>query len=761
MNTRLGNSILAVIFLAMTIPPLVASAQRLGSIEGFVFDARTRAPLGEANVWINDDRRGEVADFGGFFKLERLEPGEYRLVFSHIGYEPHEVSVVLAQGETKHVEVFLTEKPIVLVEEIVVTGSPIGGYPQSGLLLSNSATHPPKDLGEFLRQVPNISSVRRGGYGLDPVLRGFRSDQLNVQIDGGARVEGACPNRMDPPASHVTAGDLEKIEVLKGPFALRFGPTFGGVINLVMATSAQYETWTIGGTLTSGYESRLNGWQNRLTINGGSSLYDFRLSGGMMKYGDYTDGRGETVPSSFTKRDITLKFGVNPLVQHRLQLSLRHVAARDVQFPSLPMDERKDDTRILIADYAARNLSSVLSSVTLKAYRSDVEHVMDNRFRPTAANVTAETRVSTAVSGARAEVGMIVGSSVLFVGTDVMRTEKSGLRARTFLTGPRAGTATVDNIWQDARITNAGVFLEFRSGLAGFQFIGSGRLDVNSASSDKPDARFRDLYGSLTVRQINLSFSFGLTRTLSRNAELSVHAGRGVRSAGIAERYINFLPIGLDRFDYVGNPLLKPEANTTVDVGLRGRTMIGTVSGSLFYSHVTNYISSEITLLPAKNPDVLGVKRFSNLASATLMGFELVSASNLTQHLEVRLKASYTRARDNVVDEPLPEVPPFEMNTLVAATIWEGKMIPEFSVRVAAGQRDISPSFGETPTPGFVVVNAALRLKPHRLIDAAIGVNNAFNKAYYEHLNRRLRTSGAPIYEPGRSFYANIEISTP
>ncbi|MBM4169800.1 MAG: TonB-dependent receptor [Ignavibacteria bacterium] len=749
----------SVLFVAMTMTAMVASAQRLGAIEGFVFDARTGAPLGETNVWVKDRGKGEVSNFRGHFRLDRLAAGEYPLVFSFIGYERHDTSIVLAEGEMKYLEVSLKERPIILVEEIVVTAGRVVGYRQSDILIKETAAHPQKDLGEFLRSVPNVSAIRRGGYGLDPVLRGFRSDQLNVQIDGEARVEGACPSRMDPPASHVTAGDLEKIEVLKGPFALRFGPSFGGVINLVMAAPEQYETWSVGGNLTSGYDSTFNGWQNRLTINGGSRLYDFRLSGGIKKYGDYTDGHGETVPSNFTKRDFTLKFGVNPLVQHRLQLSLRHVAARDIQFPSLPMDERKDDTRILIADYAAKNLSSVLASLTLKAYRSDVDHTMDNRFRPTAATVTAETHVSTAVSGARAEVGMIVGSSVLFVGTDFMRTEKSGLRTRTFLTGPRAGATAFDNVWQDARITNAGVFLEYRSAIAGFQFIGSWRLDVNSASPDKPDAGFRDLYGSLKLKQINPSFSFGLTRTLSRNVELAAHAGRGVRSAGIAERYINFFPIGLDRLDYVGNPFLKPEVNTTIDVGLRGRTMIGTVSGSLFYSHVTDYISSEITPLPAKNPDVFGVKRFCNIESATLAGFELTSVTEVADYLHLQLKASYTRARNNRAREPLPEIPPLDMTAVLAATMMGGKVLPEVSVRAAAAQRDISPSFGETPTPGFVVVNGALRLKPHRVINATIGVNNVFNKAYYEHLNRRLRTTGTPINEPGRSFFANIEIS--
>jgi outer membrane receptor protein involved in Fe transport len=33
-----------------------------------------------------------------------------------------------------------------------------------------------------------------------------------------------------------------------------------------------------------------------------------------------------------------------------------------------------------------------------------------------------------------------------------------------------------------------------------------------------------------------------------------------------------------------------------------------------------------------------------------------------------------------------------------------------------------------------------------------------FDRAYYEHLNRRVRTTGVPIYEPGRNFFVNIKM---
>jgi iron complex outermembrane receptor protein len=54
--------------------------------------------------------------------------------------------------------------------------------------------------------------------GIDPVVRGFKYSQLNVQLNGGLRIEGGCPNRMDPATAHVDMNDLENITILKGPF---------------------------------------------------------------------------------------------------------------------------------------------------------------------------------------------------------------------------------------------------------------------------------------------------------------------------------------------------------------------------------------------------------------------------------------------------------------------------------------------------------------------------------------------------------------
>lgn len=55
------------------------------------------------------------------------------------------------------------------------------------------------DAGDFLSQSAFIGGIRKSGsYGFDPVLRGFKYDQINIVMDNGLSATAACPNRMDP-----------------------------------------------------------------------------------------------------------------------------------------------------------------------------------------------------------------------------------------------------------------------------------------------------------------------------------------------------------------------------------------------------------------------------------------------------------------------------------------------------------------------------------------------------------------------------------
>ncbi|MFN3135208.1 MAG: TonB-dependent receptor [Candidatus Kryptonium sp.] len=734
-------------------------AQEKGTIRGFVYDSKAKYPLINANVWIEGTNRGDVTDFKGFFEIKNLEPGNYTVSVSYVGYKRAKEMVSLGSGEVKTLEVYLEELPYILVEEIVVLGKPAEAYNQAEIGGREVAKSLPRDLGEFVKNFSNTSAVKKGGYALDPVVRGLKFDQLNVQIDNGIKIEPACPNRMDPPTSHVQAEDLEKIEILKGPYALRYGPNFGGVLNFVLAKPKRFDKFSIGGRLETGYESNWNGKVAQLSLSGGQRLFDFILSGGVKDYQSYKDGSGAEVKAGFKVRNWSGKFGFNPADNHRLQVSVRQVYARDVFFPALPMDGRKDDSRIVSIDYASKNLSDLINSVNLKAYYSKVYHLMDNEFKPTRMMVEAVTDVNTLTRGARAEVGLIMGKSVIYFGFDYSKVEKDGFRTRKMLTGPMAGKTFTDTVWQNSYVSNLGVFSEFRTGVYDFNLTFSARYDVNYADVRTPAPSFASLFNLLSSKHHNFSVSAGVDKTLGSNVRLSVLLSSSKRSPNISERYINFLPIGLDNYDYIGNPSIKPETNNSLDLILNSKMLGGIVKGNVFYYYVKNFISAEVRPdLKPKNMGVIGVKQFINIESARFWGFEFGYVSTFGRDFGFSFDIYRTKAWNASTGEPLPEIPPLEAKTSIRYSLFGGKMLPELTMRAVARKSDVSTSYGETQTPGFVLINFAMSINYFRFADISLGVNNLLNKTYYEHLTRKIRTTGAPIYEPGRSFFVNIAI---
>ena len=123
------------------------------------------------------------------------------------------------------------------------------------------------DLGEMLSQtLPEITHVRASAVGNDIILRGFKKDNINVTIDD-AKVCGACPNRMDPPAMHVSSSQIASVEVQEGPFDVTQAGSLGGAINVVTkdpqkgvhgevsATLGSFDYRKIGATLEAGNDA--------------------------------------------------------------------------------------------------------------------------------------------------------------------------------------------------------------------------------------------------------------------------------------------------------------------------------------------------------------------------------------------------------------------------------------------------------------------------------------------------------------------------
>jgi len=640
-----------------------------------------------------------------------------------------------------------------------------------------------RDVGEYLRNIPNISGIRKGGANLDPVVRGYKFSQLNVLLNNGVRIENGCPNRMDPVTARIESEDIGEIEVIKGPFLLKYGPSFGGVINLKSEVPKSYDQFEIHGNAQVGFESNWNGVKYHGSLYGGERKFYFMLSGGYRDYENYNSGFLEgtetEVKSSFTKYNYLAKLGYSYKPNHRFLLSFDGIHGRDVLYPSLPMDEKSDDTYLYGLDYIGENLSPALKKIEAKIYHSDVHHVMDNSFRPSSETMLMIADVNALNTGGRFVNTFQFAKHRILAGIDYEHIKKDGARTGTM---EMMGTIStkVSNLWLDAMIRNTGIFTEYQTYFSSYELNASLRGDFNDATSGDTleiSHEGTDYFKDVDSRFFNLSLSVGITKKISPDMDISLAFGRGTRSPNMLERYIKLLPVGYDRYDYLGNPQLQPESNNEIDLTFQSSFRnFGNINLNFFYSYVQDYIYATLlapSVIKPQSPGVLGVKQFVNVDHIHSTGFEFGYNSPQQYKLGGSLVAAFTYgvipevtkyviSDGEVVDavqitnDALPEIPPFEATMTIFYKFLNSKLIPNFKLRLVAPQRHLSQAFYEEETPGFALLNFSVRWNFAKFMELNTGVSNIFDRAYYEHLNRRIIGSKENLYEPGRVFFISL-----
>ena len=776
---------LVLLFIMFVLAPFTLQAQ-MAALSGRMILADKQAEAAGVQITLTPGNQKTITNEKGFFRFDQLPAGQYQLTAILEGYQKLVRTITLRADEMLVIDLELQPEPVFL-EGVEITASPFDYHPYLTDVVSRQEIErmPARDVGDILRSQPNVSGIRKGGSNLDPVVRGFKFSQLNVQTNTGQKIEGGCPNRMDPAASHIDINDVTRIEILKGPYALRYGPNFGAVLNLITEKAQPYETWQLHARAIKGWESNPNGTKEHVTLQGGNKKIFFALSGNRHDFGNYTAGNGEVVPSSFFKYSFAGEAGFVPAKHHEVRLAYRNSQGRDIWFPSLPMDERNDNTQLYSATYRYNNSESRVQSIDARLYRSAVHHEMDNKWRPFSDTVVAVSTVDALNQGGRIDLGIGMKNGKLHTGVDYENINKDGERIKTLIQQPNMPVKT-EALWKNGTISNLGFFGEYqRQQSASLDLVLSARLDINHAGSDAMVLRNMmggEIYrnGNTSSDFVNVSLSGGISYKITKKLTLDVALGRGVRNPDMVERFIILLPVGYDNYDYLGNPQLAPENNHQAEATfLWTHKRSGSIRISGFYSYITSYITG-VRLPPAQvmpqTAGVVGVKQFQNIDLAHMYGFEFLWTSPQQFPVNINLSAAYTAGlnpeatryivengqvvgTEIVKNDPLPEIPPFETNLRLDYPLLNNRLTPELHLRWAAAQNRISQACDEQKTPSFFITNFSVSYQLSELLSASAGVSNLFDTACYEHLNRRIIGSQAALYEPGRNFYLNIVLT--
>lgn len=202
-----------------------------GEISGFVADKSTseKIPFASISVFDNDFDEmvtGGASDDKGRFKIEKLDFGQYQLVFSFIGYKPDTVKNVAVSAETPKINLGKTELTLAVVE---LEGIEVQGMANTSTKKIDRQTYRASDF-----------ATASGGTAVD-VLNKLPS--ISVDPDGTVSVRGTSdfmvylngkPTQMEASVllGQISANSIQNIDVITVPTARYDAQGKGGIINI-------------------------------------------------------------------------------------------------------------------------------------------------------------------------------------------------------------------------------------------------------------------------------------------------------------------------------------------------------------------------------------------------------------------------------------------------------------------------------------------------------------------------------------------------
>ena len=216
---------------------LPAIAATTGTIAGNVLDSRTKKPIANAVVTIEETRFMAVTDSNGFYAIIGVPPGTYSVTARVAGYVPETRKGIMVSADLRTAVDFSLLPVAVEIKEITVTAEkPLirKDLTQTARIMGRSEIRRvPRETVDLLLQLQAgiVQSYRRAiGASTEGIhIRGGRAGEIGFYVDG-VPIRG--PLFYDE-GIRMSTNAVEEIQVVTGGFNAEYGNALSGVINIV------------------------------------------------------------------------------------------------------------------------------------------------------------------------------------------------------------------------------------------------------------------------------------------------------------------------------------------------------------------------------------------------------------------------------------------------------------------------------------------------------------------------------------------------
>ncbi|HLD23529.1 MAG TPA: TonB-dependent receptor, partial [Sulfuricurvum sp.] len=566
-----------------------------------------------------------------------------------------------------------------------------------------------------------------------------------------AKICGACPNRMDPPAMHVSSSQIASVEVQEGPFDVTQFGSLGGAINVVTKDPSKGMHGEVSATLGS-YDYR----KISTTIEGGNDSVQALVGYSRETSGQYKDGDGKTLSEqaesstkpysaahknddAYERQNFWAKVVGNVGDNQKLTLSYFGDRADNVLYPRYPMDALMDDTDMFKAKYQLFSLGEYSDELSIEAYHSKVEHDMGTDFRTGMSSVSL---VDATIKGVRAENTASIAETEITFGLDLSTRNWNGTK------GTRANPYTIIQL-PDADTENIGIYAKALKTLGSLDLSGGLRYDDTAIDADQT------LTGMSTTKDRdynNVSANVLGRYHYSANGNFFVGAGQSSRVPDARELY----------FTGAGNTNLKETINREIDMGVEHTFGNLHLKGTLFYSDLKDYIYAY---------KVVGTTTtFANI-DARIVGGDITADYLLNNEWSLNSGVAYQRGTKKDVsqldslatlpqtDKDLADIPPLKGRV---ALVFDDSKNYAAAEWIAARHQTYDQNNGEQAISGYGILNLKYGTEFGNGFSLTAGINNFFDRTYAvsnSYIGLTTIMEGAQplvLNEPGRNFYTTL-----
>jgi iron complex outermembrane receptor protein len=674
---------------------------------------------------------------------------------------------------------------------VIITASPGTILDDSDLAPRRNAT---SDTSTLLSDLPGVSLYQAGGVSSLPALHGLADDRLLILVDGLPSTS-ACANHMNPPLSYIDPANVQSVQVFAGIVPVSVGgDSIGGTIqvNSPPPEFAQAGEPTLK-KAQAGVFYRSNG--NAKGANLTASIADQNLSvaynGSTVESGDYQDGHGDTVTSTYYKTNSqALSFAVAGNSQ-QLVLKVGHQSVPRQGFVNEQMDMVSNQYNFLNVGYTG---SFAWGQLDNRVYWQEVRHEMnlgqDKQNFPMPMFMPMDTRGKDYGYSLKAEIPLALQNTLRF-GNEFHRFTLNDWWPPVAGTEPMMAPDTFQSINQGRRDRFA-LFAEWETKwtqqlatLFGVrnETVQTDAGKVQGYSTDPMTGYATDATAFNTQGHARHDNNWDLT-ALARfepdsTSTYELGYARKTRSPNLYERYAwssNWMASGMinwfgDGNYYVGNLNLKPEVAHTLSATAAWHDSSGKnweLKATPYYTRVQNYIGVKVVGTSTYGDSTFNQLQFAN-HDAELYGVDVSGRVGLWRDASYgngQLKGvfGYVRGKLRDTDDSLYHIQPLNLRLSLENKLnaWTNAL----EWQVVSAKTRVDPTRYEQQTGGYglLAFRSSYEWSNVRL---DVGISNLFNRFYYEPLGGvnfdRYLASGwsgkiGSVAGPGRSIDASVTV---